>query len=171
MDESLAQAPGSLDVATVAEDPQQASSDRIIILDDQHHRPHYLHDRTSHKWTLLPWAVLEWAPFPRCDVDYGSFLRRVGDNLRRARWAAGLTQEEVAALGITYRYYQELERGQRNPTLRTLHMLAEQLHTTVAALCDVEPVATSRAAERMSNYQLKPPPRGRKPGRTRHKAK
>jgi transcriptional regulator with XRE-family HTH domain len=98
-------------------------------------------------------------------VDYGTFLHRIGENLRRARWSAGLTQEDVAARGITYRYYQELERGQRNPTLRTLHQLARELGTTVAAVCNVEPAATSRAAERLADYRLKPPRRGRKPNR------
>ncbi len=96
-------------------------------------------------------------------VDVGTLLALVGANLRRARWARGLTQEQVAALGLTYRYYQELERGTRNPTLRTLHLLAETLDTTIAALCDVEPAQTIRAAERLAGYGLGPPPRGRKP--------
>lgn len=98
-------------------------------------------------------------------MDFGPYLRRMGENLRRARWAAGLTQEDVAARGISYRYYQELERGLRNPTLRVLHHLAVELDTTVAALCNIEPAATTRAAERMADYRLKPPARGRKPRR------
>jgi transcriptional regulator with XRE-family HTH domain len=99
-------------------------------------------------------------------VEFGLYLRRIGQNVRRARWAAGLTQEAVAAHGITYRYYQEIERGARNPTLRTLHHLAQVLHTTVAALCNVEPQATLRAAERLADYRLTPPKRGRKPRKT-----
>ena len=102
-------------------------------------------------------------------MDEDTFLLRVGANLRRARWAAKLTQEEVSALGVSYRYYQELERGRRNPTLSMLLLLANLLETTVAALCDVDRMATSRAAERMNDYRLTPPPRGRRPkrGRTR----
>ena len=49
-----------------------------------------------------------------------------------------MTQEEVAAKGLSYRYYQELERGQRNPTLRTLADLTEILDTTVAQLVENE---------------------------------
>ena len=57
-------------------------------------------------------------------MDFADILKQLGANLRQARWAAGMTQEEVAAKGISYRYYQELERGQRNPTLRMLADLA-----------------------------------------------
>jgi transcriptional regulator with XRE-family HTH domain len=98
-------------------------------------------------------------------VEFGLYLRKIGQNVRRARWAAGLTQEAVAAEGITYRYYQEIERGVCNPTLRTMHHLARVLHTTIAALCNVEPQATLRAAERIADYRLKAPKRGRKPRR------
>lgn len=91
------------------------------------------------------------------------YLRRVGENLRRARWAAGLTQESVASGRITYRYYQELERGLHNPTLRTLHALAGHLNITIASLCEVDRLATNRALDRMGEYGLEPPKRGRKP--------
>lgn len=57
-------------------------------------------------------------------MDFADILKQLSANLRQARWAAGMTQEEVAAKGISYRYYQELERGQRNPTLRMLADLA-----------------------------------------------
>jgi transcriptional regulator with XRE-family HTH domain len=100
-------------------------------------------------------------------VEFASLLRRLGANLRRARWAKGLTQEEVAARGLTYRHYQELERGTRNPTLRTLHFLARELDTTVAQLCDADPKATLRAAERLARYEPTPPKRGRKPAKKR----
>ena len=99
-------------------------------------------------------------------MELDVYLRRVGENLRRARWAAGLTQESVAAGTITLRYYQELERGVHNPTLRTLLALALPLETTVAALCDVDRAATNRAADRMAQG-LVGPPRGRKPAKRR----
>ena len=103
-------------------------------------------------------------------MDFDALLLRVGENLRRARWIAGLTQEDVAALGITYRYYQELERGQRNPTLRILHHLADTLGTTVGALCGTDPAA-SRAAERNAGVRLGPPRRGRKPSARKRRPK
>ena len=96
-------------------------------------------------------------------MKFDDFLRLMGDNLRRARWAAALTQEQVAARGISYRYYQELERGQRNPTLRTLSEIAEILGTTVAAL--VETAGRTEVQQRtpLADLDVTAPRRGRKP--------
>ena len=99
-------------------------------------------------------------------MDTKTFQRRVGANLRRARWAAGLTQEEVAEGDVvSYRYYQELERGQRNPTLGILLEIARTLGTTVSALVDVDPRATDRARMRLKEAPKTPPRRGRRPSR------
>lgn len=68
-------------------------------------------------------------------MDLETLLTRVGENLRKARWVAGLTQEQVQ--GVTLRYYQDLERGKRNPTLEMLLLLAEQFGVTVADLVNV----------------------------------
>jgi transcriptional regulator with XRE-family HTH domain len=94
-------------------------------------------------------------------VEFETFAQRVGANLRKARWLRGWTQDEVAARGITYRYYQELERGERNPTLKTLLELAGILGVTVADLVNVP---GSRPAEvPLSARQASAPKRGRKP--------
>ena len=91
------------------------------------------------------------------------FLRKVGANLKRARWLAGLTQQQVQ--GITLRYYQDLERGLRNPTLEILLLLAQQFGVSVADLVNVP---GARAAEtRLEDRPAQPPPRGRKPRKPR----
>lgn len=57
----------------------------------------------------------------------------VGENLKKAREAAGLSQVELAhrlgatSLGIQQSYLSELERGKRNPTLLTLAAIADAL--------------------------------------------
>lgn len=81
-----------------------------------------------------------------------------------------MTQEEVAAQGISYRYYQEIERGQRNPTLRTLFTLARILNTTVAALVDVEGFGKKRRRT-LSGVKATPPKLGRKPKLSGRKTK
>lgn len=96
-------------------------------------------------------------------MDFADFLQKLGDNLRKARWAAGLTQEQVAARGISYRYYQELERGQRNPTLRTLSEIAQILNVPVAALVEVDPGEQVRARVTLDELDVAPPKRGRRP--------
>ncbi|MBI2395949.1 MAG: helix-turn-helix transcriptional regulator [Deltaproteobacteria bacterium] len=48
-------------------------------------------------------------------------LRQLGVRLRRAREAAGLSQEEAAARsGIDYKRWQRIEAGAANVTVRTL---------------------------------------------------
>ncbi|HKR86775.1 MAG TPA: helix-turn-helix transcriptional regulator [Phenylobacterium sp.] len=54
--------------------------------------------------------------------------RLVGRNVRRAREAAGLTQEELAEKsGFTQQYLSGLETGKRNPTIVSLYELAQAL--------------------------------------------
>ncbi len=94
-------------------------------------------------------------------MDFETFLKRVGRNLRKARWRNGMRQEDVAAEGFTYRYLQELERGERNPSLKMLYELAQVLDVRVADLAEVgerrAPVKLADVPESLA------PKRGRKP--------
>jgi transcriptional regulator with XRE-family HTH domain len=75
-----------------------------------------------------------------------------------------MTQEEVAAkTGLTYRYYQEVERGGRNPTLRVLCEIANVLEVAVADIVDVEP--SKRRSVPLAQVRPTPPKAGRKPRR------
>jgi len=77
-------------------------------------------------------------------AQYGSHLamdsRRdlnaaFADVLRQLRERAELSQEALAAKsGLDRTYISLLERGQRQPTLKTLARLAEALNTSLAAL-------------------------------------
>jgi len=97
-------------------------------------------------------------------VQFATFVRRLGARVRKARWASGRTQEEVAfTAGITFRVFGELERGRGNPTLRTICALARALDVTVSDLLAVEEEAKPPLRDR----PLKPPKRGRKPGNRR----
>jgi transcriptional regulator with XRE-family HTH domain len=96
-------------------------------------------------------------------VKFDSFLRQLGANIRKARWIAGLTQEEVAAQGLTYRYFQEMERGRRNPTVRTLFTLARILDTSVSLLTQTDLDGKPHERETLAEVAAKPPKRGRRP--------
>jgi DNA-binding XRE family transcriptional regulator len=62
-------------------------------------------------------------------------LARFAANLRRARTAARLSQEELAHLADMHRTaLSRLERGERAPGFRTLLQLAHALNMTPAAL-------------------------------------
>jgi transcriptional regulator with XRE-family HTH domain len=61
-------------------------------------------------------------------ADVQLVLRELGQRLRSAREAAGLTQEEAAhKAGIDYKRWQRLEQGTVNPTIRTLIRVADAL--------------------------------------------
>lgn len=61
----------------------------------------------------------------------GNITKVVGSNVRRAREAIGLSQEELGdKAGIDRTYVSGVERGVRNPTVKVLARLAEALETT-----------------------------------------
>jgi transcriptional regulator with XRE-family HTH domain len=96
-------------------------------------------------------------------VDFAKFLRHFGKNLRQARWLTGQTQQQVAAQGLSLRWYAELERGQQNPTLRTVFDLAQILHIAPAELLDAP---GARPGIRLLDRKASAPKKGRKPKKT-----
>jgi transcriptional regulator with XRE-family HTH domain len=59
----------------------------------------------------------------------------VGRNVRAVRQARGMTQEQLAVQsGFSQQYISDLERGRRNPTIVTLHDLAQALGSTPVEL-------------------------------------
>jgi len=55
-------------------------------------------------------------------------VQLLGENVRRYRKLKGLTQEQLALeAGMERSYVSDLERGQRNPSVRALGRLAEAL--------------------------------------------
>jgi transcriptional regulator with XRE-family HTH domain len=89
-----------------------------------------------------------------------TFRQRVGDRIRMARWRKKFDQEQAAGrIGLSYRYFAEVERGVRNPTLDVLADIAKGLDVGVVDLVDVE----GRSRVNLAELDLEPPPRGRKP--------
>lgn len=61
--------------------------------------------------------------------------RVVGENVKRARLAARLSQEGLAArIGVEQGYISRLEAGTRNPTIVTIWLTAEALGVRPASL-------------------------------------
>lgn len=95
-----------------------------------------------------------------------TFRRRVAARIQRARWRLGWTQADAAhRVGLTFRYFAEVERAKRNPTLDVLLAIARGLKVHVADLVDVEPGPRVD----LDSLDLTPPPTGRKPTRVRRK--
>jgi transcriptional regulator with XRE-family HTH domain len=70
--------------------------------------------------------------------------RQLGENVKRFRVAAGLSQDELAQrMGVDQGYVSSLEAGRRNPTVLTIWHAAVALHTTPSRLLEeVPPVET-----------------------------
>ena len=68
--------------------------------------------------------------------------RLVGINVKRLRLGKGLTQEQYAVKsGLAQQYVSDLENGKKNPTLTTLHQIAEGLGVEVVELVQKPPAA------------------------------
>lgn len=64
--------------------------------------------------------------------------RLVGENVRRLRIAASMTQEQFAERsGFSQQYISDLERGRRNPTVVTLFELASALGVAPVVLLQI----------------------------------
>lgn len=83
-------------------------------------------------------------------------MKTVGFNIRRAREAKGLSQEDAAHLAhMNIRNYQRLEAGEGNPTLATLLSLAEALEISLDAMA-----GRSEKAKAAVGPAAKPGPNG-----------
>jgi transcriptional regulator with XRE-family HTH domain len=72
--------------------------------------------------------------------------RMVGQNVKRLRIAAGLSQAELAErMGVDRAYVSGLELGQRNPTVVTLWHLAKALGVKLRSFFEEEKQQRSRA--------------------------
>ena len=52
-------------------------------------------------------------------------MRLVGQRIKILRQRAELTQEQMQDFGFNYRYFQEIESGTANLTIKTLNRLAK----------------------------------------------
>ncbi len=58
--------------------------------------------------------------------------KMVGENVKRVRVAAGITQSELAArMGVDRAYVSGLEQGQRNATIVSLWHVAQALNAAI----------------------------------------
>ncbi len=73
------------------------------------------------------------------DIDYRQFLKQIGKNLKKERNKNGFTQEMIAEINnIDYKYYQRIEAGTVNITIKTLLKLSKSLNINPCKLFDID---------------------------------
>lgn len=61
---------------------------------------------------------------------YYSYLKGLGKSIKKVRKEIGITQENMAEmLGSDYKYYQRIESGKANITMKTLLKICDKLET------------------------------------------
>ena len=63
-----------------------------------------------------------------------SIQKQFGNRLRELRKSKGLRQEDMTQFGVGYKYYQSIEGGKTNVTLKTIQKLARAFDVRVADL-------------------------------------
>ena len=68
-------------------------------------------------------------------ITHKDILRKFGDKVQKVRKSQGISQEELATKVFMHRNYIGLiERGERNPTIRTLYKIAKALKVSAGQL-------------------------------------
>lgn len=68
-------------------------------------------------------------------ITHKDVLQKFGDKLQKVRKSQSISQEELAAkLSMHRTYIGMVERGERNPTIRTLYKLAKALKVEASDL-------------------------------------
>ena len=96
-----------------------------------------------------------WPPRLKCSrllLNFEASLRLLGERIREIRKAKGLSQEDLAHQAEVDRSYMGcIERGQRNPSLRTLCVIATTLDVDVGALTKGLPVTPGEWTRRIES--------------------
>lgn len=68
-------------------------------------------------------------------ITHKQILEKFGQKMQKVRQSNDITQEELAArLGMHRTYIGLIERGERNPTIRTLYKIAKALKVQASEL-------------------------------------
>ncbi len=68
-------------------------------------------------------------------ITHKQILEKFGQKMQKIRQDQGITQEELAAkLSMHRTYIGLIERGQRNPTIRTLYKISKVLKVSAGDL-------------------------------------
>ena len=78
----------------------------------------------------MAYALAELPYRPRPSIDGTSDAEGIGERLRSARRARGLTQRDLQSAGVTFGYICRIERGTRVPSVEVIRRLAAALNVS-----------------------------------------
>lgn len=96
------------------------------------------------------------SPTPSVDLRFydpaneQAYLNQLGENIRRARRSRKVSQEALAlTAGLSVTYLGTIERGQSNPSMKTLLRICFALERTLPDLlpCSVTPCCETRRSK------------------------
>ena len=92
----------------------------------------------------------------------GDLEKSLGRKIRIARQRAGLTQEELAArVGRTSESISNIERGQQEPSIKTIQSLARELGVPAAEFFEDDEGGSARSGQRIElEFRLRDLARG-----------
>jgi transcriptional regulator with XRE-family HTH domain len=92
----------------------------------------------------------------------GDFEKNLGSKIRIARQRAGLTQEELAArVARTPESVSNIERGQQEPSIRTIQSLARELGVPVSEFFEDDESSSATSGQRLElEFRLRDLARG-----------
>ncbi len=89
---------------------------------------------------------------PAMDTKLKALRKSVGERVRNERKSAGLTQEGLGEKAeLSYKYIGELERGQVNVSLDTLHRIVTALGITIDKLIIKGTAPKSKSLQKKSS--------------------
>ena len=68
------------------------------------------------------------------DQSYNILLKKIANNIKKARKKNGFTQENMVDHGFNYRHYQKIESGSYSMNLYTLHRLSNIFNISIKNL-------------------------------------
>lgn len=68
------------------------------------------------------------------DQSYNILLKKIANNIKKARKKSGFTQENMVDYGFNYRHYQKIESGSYSMNLYTLHRLSNIFNVSIKNL-------------------------------------
>jgi len=74
------------------------------------------------------------------DKDFELFLKKVSENIKKKREELNITQEKMDSgkYAVDYKYYQRIESGNRNITMKTLFKICKKLKINPRDLFDFD---------------------------------